>query len=204
LSQNLRFQGQYYDAETGLHYNRFRYYDPDCGRFVSQDPIGLAGGLHLYQYSSNPVAWIDPLGLSSLPGGGVIVLGEGQKAINEVGRITGFRTIANDWPSDLPNLSGKRFGTPEWKKEMCRAINFNKQWIRDRASDGYGFISIGATGSNSPFYKAELQVLSELGIKNPSIIKEVGPKSNRESIASIRQRCGCKTIMKPWKDIDCD
>ncbi|MDH5859300.1 RHS repeat domain-containing protein, partial [Lampropedia aestuarii] len=64
-SQNLRFQGQYYDAETGLHYNRFRYYDPDCGRFVSQDPIGLAGGLHLYQYSSNPVAWIDPLGLSS-------------------------------------------------------------------------------------------------------------------------------------------
>jgi RHS repeat-associated protein len=44
LSQNLRFQGQYYDAETGLHYNRFRYYDPDIGRFVSQDPIGLAGG----------------------------------------------------------------------------------------------------------------------------------------------------------------
>ncbi|MDH5859287.1 RHS repeat-associated core domain-containing protein, partial [Lampropedia aestuarii] len=56
----------YYDAETGLHYNRFRYYDPDCGRFVSQDPIGLYGGDNLYQYAPNPVYWIDPYGLSCL------------------------------------------------------------------------------------------------------------------------------------------
>ncbi|EMH4086295.1 TPA: RHS repeat-associated core domain-containing protein [Providencia stuartii] len=46
-SQNLRFQGQYFDRETGLHYNPFRYYDPDIGRFIQQDPIGLAGGLNL-------------------------------------------------------------------------------------------------------------------------------------------------------------
>ncbi|WP_102781224.1 RHS repeat-associated core domain-containing protein, partial [Providencia stuartii] len=50
-SQNLRFQGQYFDRETGLHYNTFRYYDPDIGRFTQQDPIGLAGGLNLYQYA---------------------------------------------------------------------------------------------------------------------------------------------------------
>ncbi|KYO05897.1 hypothetical protein BJP35_4259 [Enterobacter sp. J49] len=47
-SQNLRMQGQYLDRETGLHYNLFRYYDPDCGRFTQQDPIGLAGGINLY------------------------------------------------------------------------------------------------------------------------------------------------------------
>ena len=62
--QNLRFQGQYYDEETGLHYNRFRYYDPDIGRFVSQDPIGLAGGINTYQYAPNPISWIDPFGLT--------------------------------------------------------------------------------------------------------------------------------------------
>ena len=62
--QNLRFQGQYADAESGLHYNRFRYYDPDVGRFVSQDPIGLAGGINTYQYAPNPLEWIDPLGLT--------------------------------------------------------------------------------------------------------------------------------------------
>ena len=50
--QPVRFQGQYYDNESGLHYNRFRYYDPDIGRFVSIDPIGLAGGTNGYGYAS--------------------------------------------------------------------------------------------------------------------------------------------------------
>ncbi len=62
--QNLRMQGQYLDRETGLHYNLFRYYDPDCGRFTQPDPVGLAGGLNLYQYAPNPLGWIDPWGLS--------------------------------------------------------------------------------------------------------------------------------------------
>ncbi|EPM4785630.1 RHS repeat-associated core domain-containing protein, partial [Providencia stuartii] len=60
--QNLRFQGQYFDKETGLHYNTFRYYAPDLGRFTQQDPIGLAGGLNLYQYAPNPLTWVDPWG----------------------------------------------------------------------------------------------------------------------------------------------
>ena len=63
FEQPLRLPGQYYDEETGLHYNLFRYYAPECGRFVSQDPIGLAGGINLYQYAPNPLSWIDPLGL---------------------------------------------------------------------------------------------------------------------------------------------
>jgi RHS repeat-associated protein len=66
-TQALRFQGQYFDSETGLHYNRFRYYDPDIGRFVSQDPIGLAGGTNVYQYAPNPCGWLDPLGLAGNP-----------------------------------------------------------------------------------------------------------------------------------------
>jgi len=65
IDNPIRFQGQYHDIETGLHYNRHRYYDPNCGQFVTQDPIGLAGGLNNYQYVPNPTGWIDPLGLSS-------------------------------------------------------------------------------------------------------------------------------------------
>ena len=58
------FQGQYYDRETGLAYNRFRYYSPQMGMYVSQDPIGLAGGiLNLYGYVDDTNAWIDILGL---------------------------------------------------------------------------------------------------------------------------------------------
>ncbi|MDF5776478.1 RHS repeat-associated core domain-containing protein [Pseudomonas syringae] len=63
VEQNLRFQGQYFDVETGLHYNTFRYYDPEIGRFITQDPIGLLGGFNLYRYTPNPVRWTDPLGL---------------------------------------------------------------------------------------------------------------------------------------------
>ncbi|ELV2784465.1 PAAR/RHS domain-containing protein [Enterobacter cloacae] len=63
--QPLRYAGQYADGETGLHYNLFRYYDPQVGRFIVQDPIGLAGGnLNLYHYAPNPLVWIDPMGLA--------------------------------------------------------------------------------------------------------------------------------------------
>ena len=64
--QPLRYAGQYADGETGLHYNLFRYYDPQVGRFIVQDPIGLNGGWNLYQYAPNPLGWIDPLGLTNL------------------------------------------------------------------------------------------------------------------------------------------
>ena len=63
---NLRFQGQYWDEETGLHYNTFRYYDPEIGRFISPDPIGVQGGFNLYAYVPNPTGWIDPWGLDEL------------------------------------------------------------------------------------------------------------------------------------------
>jgi len=63
VENNLRFQGQYFDKETGLHYNRHRYYHPVIGRFTTVDPIGLEGGNNNYQYAPNPVTWVDPLGL---------------------------------------------------------------------------------------------------------------------------------------------
>ncbi|MCD4487295.1 RHS domain-containing protein, partial [Chromobacterium vaccinii] len=61
----FRFQGQYHDDESGLHYNRHRYYDPEIGRFISRDPIGLAGGINVHNYAPNPIEWIDPLGLKT-------------------------------------------------------------------------------------------------------------------------------------------
>ena len=63
--QPFRLQNQYADRETGLHYNFFRYYEPECGRFINQDPIGLAGGSNLYWALQNSQMWADPLGLSS-------------------------------------------------------------------------------------------------------------------------------------------
>ncbi|MGN4049999.1 RHS repeat-associated core domain-containing protein [Pseudomonas sp. SM4] len=93
LDQPLRFQGQYFDGESGLHYNRHRYYDPRLGRYLTPDPVKLAGGINQYQYTPNPTGWVDPLGLSSncpppkkpgckVPGGsGGAKVNEGEPAL---------------------------------------------------------------------------------------------------------------------------
>ena len=87
----IRLQGQYADEETGLSYNRFRYFDNKIGAFISIDPISLNGGINLYEYANNPQGWIDPLGL------------------NPKCRITGK---AFDKASDMPIT---RPGTTAWR-----------------------------------------------------------------------------------------
>ena len=68
IINNLRFPGQYYDQETGFHYNRIRYYDPNIGRYLKLDPIGVSGGINIYIYVlNNPTRLIDPHGLFSKP-----------------------------------------------------------------------------------------------------------------------------------------
>ncbi|WP_198342809.1 RHS repeat-associated core domain-containing protein, partial [Pseudomonas fluorescens] len=68
IDNPLRFQGQYFDQESGLHYNRHRYYNPDIGRYLTPDPVKLAGGINGYRYVPNPTGWVDPLGLNRCPG----------------------------------------------------------------------------------------------------------------------------------------
>ena len=63
IDLNLRWPGHYFDADTGLFYNRFRYYDPELGRYLQADPIGQRGGVNVYAYSSNPLRSVDVLGL---------------------------------------------------------------------------------------------------------------------------------------------
>ncbi len=71
INPNLLFAGQYLDDESGLAYNRFRYYDPESGNYLTSDPIGLQGGETPYGYVHNPMGWVDPFGLAGCkkPGG---------------------------------------------------------------------------------------------------------------------------------------
>ncbi|MBT8438435.1 MAG: RHS repeat-associated core domain-containing protein, partial [Gammaproteobacteria bacterium] len=74
---------QYYDVETGLHYNYFRYYDPSTGRYMTSDPVGLSGGLNTYSYAlNNPLYWSDPLGLDVLV---TLYKGQNGNVFNHIG-----------------------------------------------------------------------------------------------------------------------
>ncbi|EHF5571061.1 RHS repeat protein, partial [Salmonella enterica] len=111
VQQNLRFQGQYLDRETGLHYNLYRFYDPDIGKFISGDPISLRGGINLYAYAPNPLSWIDPLGLTG-------------EWVNPKDINFSQRTIS---PHDYAEIM--RNGGWDWDRSPLRVIDIDGQLV---------------------------------------------------------------------------
>ncbi|UCF93035.1 MAG: RHS domain-containing protein [Desulfobacterales bacterium] len=104
----LRLQGQYFDNETQLAYNRNRYYDPKIGSFISQDPIGLVGGSNLYRPFPNVWAWIDPFGLTC--------------------------SISFDYAQDLARLLYQR---SRWMREIQRIARIRDMARQYRAIDDF-------------------------------------------------------------------
>jgi RHS repeat-associated protein len=147
----IGLQGQYIDAETGLHYNRQHYYDPDAGRFISPDPIGLRGAFHPYLYAPNTISWVDPDGLSGYHANGrPTLLGRGMddrvtptsdnpQYLNGASGPSSFHTFRPNSQFEDGDPGAER----AWKKNQRR-------WMRDQINSGREVYDIGTPSGWSP------------------------------------------------------
>ncbi|OAD19606.1 YD repeat-containing protein [Candidatus Thiomargarita nelsonii] len=171
----IRFQGQYFDAETGFHYNLFRYYDPNAGKFINQDPIGLLGGDNLYQYVSNPVAWIDPWGLTY-----------------EVSPSRRTHILEGDPPGTGhgPNRGQTMGAFPDtWNDNQAiaaieRTANSPNSTWRQSTGPGVGTITTGGPAPNAPTHNS----------KGNPVRFEVSGRAYSKTIVAIVEPVGEKII----------
>lgn len=146
---NMRFPGQYFDAETGLHYNGNRYYDASTGRYVTKDPIGFYGGdANLYRYATNdPVNEIDPMGLAS----------RGPCGENTSGYWvgTGYGENSAQWYADMYNKTG------DWYYAL--GGTFASLWTPDTWTDTLTALMLAYGAGNYLAERAAAEVAAERG-----------------------------------------
>ena len=140
--QPFRLQNQYADHETGLHYNFFRYYEPECGRFINQDPIRLLGGFNLYQLAPNTQGWVDWLGLSQKLTKG-IVYRMGSATDNNLTPRPGKDTESGLSTSmDKPTGKCQAIDVSKLEKSGLEAINDHGNHVSIRPINDPGFIKL--------------------------------------------------------------
>ncbi|WP_454767137.1 RHS repeat-associated core domain-containing protein [Cupriavidus campinensis] len=209
ISNPLRFQGQYFDHETGLHYNRYRYYDPVSGRFVSRDPIGLRGGLNGYGYAPNPVGYVDPLGLAVEEGvsvfyhagnlTGPIDLSEGRRKLdfNPSGKggfyVTTDRGQAIEWAIDRGHSKITRFDIPNSELSKLDIKTFDSP-----GAEWADFVSRGRKGTLSHGYDG----VSGPMVENPKAVRKGAPPKPKGCQLAIFS-AGSAVIFDKYATEDC-
>ncbi|NML65114.1 DUF4280 domain-containing protein [Hymenobacter sp. RP-2-7] len=152
-----RYQGQYEDVETGLYYNRFRYYDPHAGQYISQDPIGVLGSLSLYSYVANTASWLDVLGLA--PGSNLVTYPISSAT---TGPLAGARATGIDraWALEKQLVTETNAGTRTWSQPEMDLIkstpNSRLTSVMSRAGyTGHHINSVEGNGTLGPAWQGD-------------------------------------------------
>jgi RHS repeat-associated protein len=157
----VRFPGQYYDEEAGLHYNYFRHYDPNIGRYLSSDPLGPRAGTNTYAYvDGNPIKNTDPLGLVKLTlnfGGGLFFgeLGgtaESGVGFDDSGNICFVITNCDNEGAIGPGFVGLGGSIGVEKGQFCEGASIinSESGLLDLGTGGIGAISVTRDENGDP------------------------------------------------------
>ncbi len=159
-----RWPGQYADAETGLCYNRFRYYDPGAGRYISPDPARLAGGFEPYSYAADPLLWADPFGL-------IIVFRNLRPDENPASGLVARRPGRNMTPAghvrngSKPNFRGSQFISTT--TDPAVALRYREPGQRTVMIDT-DLLEADAVGNRGVVDLSTPELASEAGLRGPA------------------------------------
>lgn len=167
--QPFRLQNQYLDEETGLHCNLMRYYEPEAGRFVNQDPIGLWGGSNFYQFALNIKSWIDPLGLAKKGANGTVAgtFGASSKAGGKGAHPPVVEAIYDKVPAEERSKFHAKCAEADALSKIAHENNVNsedelKNLVKGKTSE----VTRVADGEHLPPCESCSVVLKILGIKS--------------------------------------
>jgi len=174
---NFRFQGQYEDVETGLYYNRFRYYDPSTGNYISQDPIRLAGNNPtLYGYVEDPNTWIDVFGLDITP--------------NKAAGLE-REAIAKDWLQQKhPNadILSERYLKDAKGKSIYDTVTDSRRRVDFVVVENGKVVGVYEVTSPTADKTAQLRKEERIRSRGQTYIKEPGRNGKLHNISDIETR----------------
>jgi RHS repeat-associated protein len=141
---DFRYQGQYEDVETGLYYNRFRYYSPESGTFVSRDPLSIFGGFNLYSYTKDVLCLVDPLGWTDIWYRALHP--DDMTSLDTGGDINAKMPDAKQPPTNHVNFGSEGWYSGDQYVSMTRDQSLAEKWARDSGTD---VVEIDMDKSNS-------------------------------------------------------
>ena len=188
----VRFKGQWYDDETGLHYNRFRYYDPQNGRFISNDPIGLVGGVNLYLYALNPNTFFDPLGLVSAPSSlpnepGIYIITNGNESY--VGSSGIGKQGMHGRVSDTGHTNAQRLLNMEGTKVQYVRVDLGTATSR---SDRNNILRHFEHIEQQKQVARGFEILNDAGIQDSKKVKSTEDLIKEHNASAKKRRTTCK------------